>query len=411
MSKRQLPDWLDGFLEYTKRVESPEPLRLWTGISTIAAVMQRKCAITYGEETWFPNMYIVLIAPAAQVRKSTIMRRAKELLEAIGQVNISPNAVTKQRLIRLVKQSKTEDFDPTTGEAVAEQCPMTIFSGELTVFLGYQDKEFMTMLADWYDCDTNWRYETKHPVGGSNIDSIHNIWINLAGATTPQLFLTAVPREFVGGGLASRMIFVYEEQGILIKGNIPRNKELKQLLINDLQRMRLIKGMFKTTKGFDKVWEKFREDAHKSPPFRGNPMFDAYVSRRAAHIAKLSMILHASYSDTTLVDDKDINKAITILKKAETKMHYVFGGVGESPQAALIYKVQRIIAKKGVITIGELQKHLVYDCDNWRLDKILEVLITSRFIDRPFGVTIGTPAATIKFRKKDNPSFGLSDVA
>ncbi len=401
MPGRQLDNWLDGFLDYTKRVESPKSLRLWTGISTIAAVLQRKCAITYGEETWFPNLYVVLIAPAAQVRKSTITNRAKELLLLVAETNISPNAVTRQRLIRLMKNSKVEAFDPITGGECVPQCPMTVFSGEFTVFLGYQDREFMTMLADWYDCDTNWSYETKHPVAGSNVDNIHNIWMNLFGATTPQLLKSAIPPEFISGGLASRTIFIYEEKGVLVKGNIPRNLKLRQLLVNDLQRIKLLKGMYKTTEDFDKEWESFREDSHNNSPFKGNPMFDAYVSRRAAHIAKLSVILHASYSDTILVDGEDIRKAITILREAEKNMHRVFGGVGDSPYAALTDRILRIIEKSGQTTFGELMNTFKYDCDSWRMEKILDVLGAARLITRPPGITTNA-VSTIRFRKKSS---------
>ena len=383
---RRNKDWLDSFLEYTKRVESPESFRLWTGISTIAACLQRKCVLPYGELSWYPNLYIVLVAPAGQVRKTTIMRRGRDLLTEMN-IKVAPNVTTRQQLIRILGRSTETEIDPSTG-SMDVHCSLTVFNEELTTFLGYNDKELMTILADWYDCGDEWRYETKNePLGGGGtIDDVKGVWVNLLGATTPQLLRASIPSEFISGGLASRTVFVYEDKGILIKGNEPRNKELEHLLLLDLELIKMLKGSFTVTEEYEEEWEKFRYKNHHSPPFRDDSNFGAYVSRRQVQIAKLAMVLNASRSGSMILDGNDIRRAIVILEKAEKKMQHVFGGVGDSLISDLVFKVRVIIEREKNILVGRLLNMLLYDTDVWHLEKAIDVLDAAGYLDQ---ITVG----------------------
>ena len=62
---RQLGDWIDGFLRFTNNTEPRESYRQWTAIATIAAVLQRKCKLVWGRETFYPNLFTVLVGPPA----------------------------------------------------------------------------------------------------------------------------------------------------------------------------------------------------------------------------------------------------------------------------------------------------------------------------------------------------------
>ncbi len=42
---RQLDDWLSSYLDYTENTEPPKSYNTWVAISTIAAVLKRKCYI------------------------------------------------------------------------------------------------------------------------------------------------------------------------------------------------------------------------------------------------------------------------------------------------------------------------------------------------------------------------------
>ncbi len=116
---RQLDGWLSSYLDYTENTEPPKSYNTWVAISTIAAVLQRKCYISFDLEKLYPNMYIVLVGPAS-CRKGTALSIGYDFLEKIG-IKMAPNACTKEALISRLE--KSIELDPSTGK---HHCSLTI---------------------------------------------------------------------------------------------------------------------------------------------------------------------------------------------------------------------------------------------------------------------------------------------
>ena len=66
---RVLPDWIDGYLDYTANTEPKASYRRWAAISAVAAALQRKCYLVIGSETFYPNLYVILTGPPAARKK------------------------------------------------------------------------------------------------------------------------------------------------------------------------------------------------------------------------------------------------------------------------------------------------------------------------------------------------------
>jgi len=403
-SERHLGDWIEGFLRFTNNTEPPRMFRLWTAISVVAACLQRKCVLHWGSLDFYPNMYVVLVAPSGKARKGTAMIPGLKLLREMG-VKLASNSVTRQALIRDLKTSNETEVDPTTG-TMDIHASLTIFSKELTVFLGYQNNELMTDLTDWYDCDDDWVYRTKH----EGVDDIRGVWVNLIGATTPDLIQSAMPLNAIGGGLTSRMIFVYEQR----KGKIvhtpfytPEELKLQELLMVDLERIRMLKGEFKVTQRFLETWVDWYSEADASPPFE-DPRFAGYFERRPTHIMKLSMIVNASRSDSMMLDKEDIDRAIEILRQTEVKMRYTFSGVGKSSLANTLSQVMAEISTKKEIKYDELLSRFYNDVDKWGMDKIIETMSAMNYID---DIPVAPGGRTIRFREGGaNPLYIESEM-
>ena len=200
--KRNVPDWIDGYMDLTEGTEPPVSYRKWMAVSTIAACLRRKCYLKIGFLTFFPNMYIVLVGPTG-VRKGTAMTPGYELLRSRG-IKLAAESITREALIKELRES-TDNTTDEEGNPILH-CSLTVFSPELTVFLGYSSLQLMSDLADWFDCRDLWIYRTK----GSGTEEITNLWVNLIGATTPELLRSTLPKDAIGGGLTGRMIFVFE---------------------------------------------------------------------------------------------------------------------------------------------------------------------------------------------------------
>ena len=383
MGKRELKNWINSYVEYTECTEPPILFRKWAAISTIASALQRKCSLSWGTLTFYPNMYIVLVAPSGKARKGVAMGSAMNMLDTIN-INMTAEAITREALIRDLNMSSKEDIDDKTGEMFFH-ASLTIHSQELTVFIGYQNNELLMDLTDWYDCRKKWTYRTKNM--GS--DEIIGVWVNLFGATTPELLQTTLPTDAIGGGLTSRMIFVYEPKkakSLVFPFPTDEQRTIGEQLKKDIGRIEMLKGEFKVSKDFPEAWARWYLAQEDHPPFQDN-RFSGYFERRPTHIMKMSMIISAAKSDKMVITVEDLNDAIEILEQTEEKMPQVFAGVGTASHANVLASVMARVGMAGQITLRDLMYEFRYDADRWLMNKIVETLELSGFCDiiRPGG--------------------------
>lgn len=370
-------DWITDFLEYTDNSEPPILYRHWVAVSAIASAMQRKCFLKWGEHlTFYPNMYIVLVGPSG-VRKGTAMKFVTNIIPKISGIHLASEATTRQALIRnLTTVTNTEIINSKPKM----HSSLTIHSEELTVFLGYNNLELIANLTDWYDCgkgpNGEWTYETIQ----RQRETILGIWVNLLGATTPELIQSSLPRDAIGGGLTSRMIFVYEER----KGKsialpfLNEDRELGEKLMRGLEKILLISGEYSVTEDFIEKYVDWYNYQETNKPF-DDPKFSGYFERRPTHLLKLSMIMNASRNSVgKTISGQDFDKALDLLNRTEVKMRYTFSGVGTSPIAVVLDKVVRYIAVRGSARRSEIMNRFYSDMDVQTLDNVLATLIAMK---------------------------------
>lgn len=372
---RKLDDWIGSYIKYTDNSEPPDLYKEWVAISVVASVLQRKCSLPWGEITFYPNMYVVLVGPSGKCRKGTAMGPGYRLLNELG-IKMAAEAITREALIRELKQTTSTEVDPNTG-SIDLHSSLTIYSQELTVFLGYNNMALMSDLTDWYDCRSRWTYRTKN----MGTDEIIGVWVNLIGATTPELIQSTLPRDAIGGGLTSRIIFVYEDQkGKIVPTPFITKKEesLRDDMIADLERIGTLRGEFRITDDFLDMYVDWYTDQHKSSEFN-DMRFSGYIERRPTHLLKLCIILSASSRDDMIIDEKIFNRAKSLLARTEGKMMLTFSGVGKSETSDVLSRVMAYIGSEGEITFMRLLKMFYYDADKETLTKIVGTLTAMGF--------------------------------
>ena len=397
MEDRKLTDWIASYLKFTSNDEPRETFRSFTAISTVAACLQRKCHINW-EKTLYPNLYIVLVGPPAS-RKNTAIEPAEAMLIDLG-IQVSAQATTREALIRRLK--KVGELPQISEETIItpQDAAMTIVSSEFTVFIGIRNLDLISLLCDWYDCKDSWTYETKH----MGIDAIKNVWVNLLAGTTPTALKDALPRETVGMGLTSRIIFVYEEDkadvvmfspavdvwdeeiGEARKLDDSKHEEwdlLRLDLIHDLSQISMMQGTFIPTKDYHKIYYLWRKKHEEDMPFRGT-MLENYSNRKQTHLRKLSMIMSASRSNDMMLTEGDFTKSLTALNKVELKMSNTFSGIGKSDTAETTSRVMHLLAQRRQITMSELQKMFWNDADMLTLERIVQTCERAKICRREF---------------------------
>jgi hypothetical protein len=344
-------------------------------------------------------MYIVLVGPPA-ARKGTAMSQAYKFLRTLD-IRVSAEATTREALIKALAEATYNEVDTTDALTISMHSSLTVWSQELTVFLGYQNFQLMSDMTDWYDCRDAWTYRTKN----MGTDEIIGVFVVLFGATTPKLIASSMPLDAIGGGLTSRMIFIFEpNKGKIVPypGLSAHEKDLEIQLEEDLARIHLMNGQFRATKKFFNHWLEWYPHQARNPPFEDH-RFEGYCDRRANHVLKLSMIISAAKRETMDIHLEDLLDAIRILERTEEKMERTFSGVGLSANAEVLNMVMQDIAHFGEVPRSFLVNKHKNDADNWMMGKILETLEASGFAET---ITRGNIDYIRKRERKEDPDDG-----
>lgn len=378
-SKRQLPDWIDGFMLLTENSEPPILFRKWTAISAIAAALQRKVSIDLGISLrFYPNFYIVLVGPSA-TGKGTAMKYAYDILEQLPNVKLAAQATSLQALIRRMKETNLTDLDIETGDQIFHSS-VTVFSNEFTVFLGYHNRELITALCDWYDCPNRWTYDTIK----RDKELIVGCWVNIIGGTTPDNIKESLPMAAIGGGLTSRIIFVNEDKKdklVVFPSITQKEIDLQAHLIADLEQIAMMSGSFRFTKNAMDFYHEWCYHADLNPPFH-DKKFDGYCGRRRNHLLSLGMVCSASKGGNLVMSADHLERAARLLAEVEVKMGTTFRGMGRSDIASLISDAVTFIENSHTdqIPLHQFAKYFEGDMDKFSMDRVLQTLEVSGYV-------------------------------
>lgn len=370
---RVLQDWLTTYLEYTRNSEPPKSYHLWTGISVVAAALQRKVYIPWNMGQLYPNLFVVLVGPSGRCRKGTAMRFGQDLVRQVPTIKLVAQRITLEQMIRDIKESVTEFMDPTTNLIVLH-CSMTVMSSELTVFLGSGNTDFLATLTDMFDSEDEWEYRSKH----QGKDKIRGLCLNFLGGTAPDWITTMIPKAALGGGFTSRIIFIVErDKRITLPDPTPTKRmlELRPKLIADLEKISILAGQFHIEDIAQEFYEHWYETQDKSPPIVSE-RFAGYNSRRGTHARKLAMVLSASRSDELVIRLEDLERAIRILEAAEETMESAFVGLGRATLEEMLEAVVEFFlhSNKKRFSNAEILERFYPQIDQYSLDQIMTTM-------------------------------------
>ena len=342
--------WLDLYLEYTKYSESPERFHLWTGISIIAATLGRNIFWDLGHSDIFPNLYIILVARSAGLKKTAAAEIGVDLLYLVPKgTDILADSLTNQYILsHLGKKS-----------AKGEDASVFIYAEELSVFIGPAalSSGLIASLTKLYNCPKYYPYKTK--TQGTFV--LVNCCVNLLGASTPESLRLSMPSEALGGGFTGRIIFVTaidKERCIAHPKRVMQPKEelgrIRRALVEDLVTFSDLSGEFVMTDeayAWYKPWYETR-DAEVDPDSR----LVAYYERRHIALVKLGMILAVTKKRKYRIELEDLMEGLGLLTTVESTMIKAYEGITYSESTKHMDRVLAQIERDGEITHSRLLK-------------------------------------------------------
>lgn len=373
---RKCQDWIDSYFKLTENTEPPDIFHKWVAISCIAACMQRKCVLPWGRLRFYANLYVVLIAPPGRARKSTAMEPVMSFLdEPRLNIKIAAESITREQLIR--ELMKSQEMVTTNDGKLVSHCSLTICNSELSVFLGYQNPQLIDDLVDWYDCKRRWSYRTKN----AGEYELAGVWVNLLGATTPDVIRSCLPQTAIGGGLTSRMIFIYAANKRRPISNPLVTKEdiiLEENLLHDLEQITLLCGDYVPTQDWIDVRDEWYMLNDANPPF-DDVIFAKYCERRIATVSKLSIIMAASHSDRLVVTGEDFLRGVTFLEEAEELMPMALSGIGSGRHADVLARLMAEISVVKECKLDTLMWKFRNDLTHWEMERLIGSLEAMKF--------------------------------
>ncbi|MHA1481931.1 MAG: DUF3987 domain-containing protein [Candidatus Heimdallarchaeaceae archaeon] len=379
-------NWLTAYLKYNETTESATIFHKWSGISTIAATLRRKVYFNFGRIKIYPNLFVILVAEPGVARKTQAITFAEDILIGIFGVSMAADAMTPQALLEDIELAADTTIMPDGSEL--RHSSLTIFSGEFESFLGQkkENSKMIVTLTDLYDCKARpFRYRTKN--SGSNIIPLP--FLNMLAATTPESLANCLPSIAIGGGLTSRMIFVYandKKQKVPIPEFTEGCANMQEELLKDLSVIARTAGGYDFSTEGKEWWINFYNSYEDRDSTRlcKDPAFIGWYSRKPVLILKLSTIFAAAKRQGFEVFPEDFEDAKASLEEVEVLMGKAFSAVGRSDLTADVDMLRKILERSKLISEKQLRRMVWRDIDDKKFSSVIDTIVKGGDAERRF---------------------------
>lgn len=381
---RNFSDWLTAYCDYASFSEAPRHMHFWSGVSAIAGALRRRVWLDMAYFKWYPNFYIIIVAPPGIVSKSTTAGIAINILRKVPGINFGPDVVTWQALVTAFGAS-TEIFQVPGGDYFTMSA-LTIESSEFGNLLNPSDRDMIDLLVTLWDGKQG---AFKKVTKMSGNDSVENPWINLIACTTPSWIAGNFPEYIIGGGFTSRCLFIYAEEKskYVAYPSLVVPKDLKQTelkLAQDLEHIAVnLIGDYKLDQDAI-IWgtEWYTYHYKNRPPHLDDDRFGGYIARKQTHIHKLAMIIAASARDALIILEDDLALANKMVTDLEVAMPKVFSKIGKTEESVQAERFISYIQRQGEIPYDAAYRFIYSAFPNLSdFEGVLNGAIRSGFIE------------------------------
>lgn len=335
-------NFIRKYYDYTKETEPPTNYHVWTMISTLSALLGRKCYIPQGVFTIYPNLYIVLVGSPG-MKKSSAMNIGKNLLRTIKEFPLAPASMTREAMLASLQQNCCK-FSANNIEMSFHQ--VSAFVTELQEFIGgkHRNQSMIDILTAIWD-EPSYEYHTinRDPI------RIDQPYVTLLACCTTDWLNEKLKASIISEGLARRMIFVYEEQRSKYVP-FPSLSAEQAMAWTDLEeeakKLRAITGRFSFTEDAIQYWEQLyiqiQQEAETKDIF-----LQHYWTTKHVLMIKVAMCLSSVLRTDKMIDAALLKIVHSMFNDFERNLPVLFKAMGRNELKSHEDKIEEFIAKAG----------------------------------------------------------------
>ncbi len=353
------------YLKWSVDSFCPENFHLWSALTGLSVLAERRLWIDHGRYKVYPNTYTFFVSRPA-VGKSTALDRLSSILKGVKGRGVDP----RQGINFLAQQTSEAAFykpqltlskEYYVGNEQLRQSPGFMCMPEA----GNSLKEMsgggaiFDALTEFYDCPNDWRKTLK------NEDiNLSNIAVSFLGACTFVSLPRIIPRQNLEGGLASRCIFVPEFDRKVREPAFRSEKTgevLRQRLIDDAQDIFGYAGEMHVDESFQPEWSLRHAESDRALNKAPNSQIECMIARRFLIIEKLSMLCSLSKSSSKRITRDDWMRAEALYDAQAQHLPRLleFSSVTDDQKTLTETIIRYVEDADGKCSIAELKRHLL----------------------------------------------------
>lgn len=323
-----MPDFIeDMFLPLTKGIRTPQSFCLWSGISAVAAALERRVWLRNSFGNVYPNLYVILVAPPGVGKyviehTQAMLREVNEPGTKIPAFTLASDSMSFASMVDEIGEAKKSRI---VQEGTITYHSLIVAAEEFQVLLPAFIPEMIGKFNTLYNCKTEYR-ETRR-TGPVRELIVEKPVLNLLAGAQPSYFTSTFPEEAWSTGFARRIIMVYDT-------NTPRLSLFHEHEIRDTDWSACVNWLSRASGLYGLV--RWHPDAAKAidewycsgeAPVPEHSKLEHYARSRAVFIHKLAIVSAVSRdvsASPLVVTESDIRRAMSWLFDAEETMPDVF---------------------------------------------------------------------------------------
>lgn len=292
---------------------------------------------------------------------------ASELLEGVHKLVKIPDSFSSPILLQ--KLSKVDDN------------AIYILSSEFANLFQKAGPPIYDVLTDLFDGRKKIEGETI----SRGYEFAHRPVVNLLAATTPEWLAANMSEAVIGGGFASRVLFVFESSARRHKLyyddiDIESFAPLREDLLSDLNHIATsINGEFEIDRDAQQfMTEWYEKNAEVEKP---GIRTAGFYNRKSKHIHTVAMLCHIAMDDALVLGIGDFKRAIHLVEATEPNLNEAFRKIGgQNKYASTMEGMVDFVRENKKVRLTDLKMHFQASAEPRILDELIGALVSTKQI-------------------------------